>query len=138
MTAVLTKAAMDVGLIAVNGEAMVTFYRDVLGFETEQEVVRADGQGTQYRLKCGQSVLKLTVLNEPPSARAPGAGPQGATGFRYITIFISNLEELVEKCRAAGYTVSREIGFSPIFPDKRIAFVDDPDGNAVEFFEPGD
>lgn len=138
MTAALTKGALDVGVVAVNGEAMLTFYRDVLGFETEQEVVRGDGRGMQYRLKCGESILKLLVLNDPPSVRAPGGGAQAATGYRYITIFISNLEELVEKCRAAGYTVAREIGYSPIFPDKRIAFVEDPDGNAIEFFEPGD
>ena len=57
--------------------------------------------------------------------------------MRYWTISVSNLDELVAACEAAGYNVPvppREV--SPESrPNTRIAFVEDPDGNRVELLE---
>ena len=74
------------------------------------------------------------LLKDPP---APGVGGPALAvgGLRYVTIFVDNLDEIVESCRAAGYTIAMEPQISPIFPN-RIAFVEDPDGNALELFEP--
>jgi predicted enzyme related to lactoylglutathione lyase len=64
----------------------------------------------------------------------PG-GIQGGAGYRYWTITVSNLTEMVKACADAGAPVvwsEREIR-----PGVRIAMVSDPDGNWVEFLQIG-
>jgi catechol 2,3-dioxygenase-like lactoylglutathione lyase family enzyme len=134
MVAQLRKQAIDVGIIVQDADRALAFWRDTLGFPVDDVRQLPDGAGAQYRLRCGASLVKLMVLTTPP---APGAGgpPLSLGGFRYVTIFVDNLDEIVESCRAAGYTIAVEPKISPIFPN-RIAFIEDPDGNSVELFEP--
>jgi predicted enzyme related to lactoylglutathione lyase len=92
------------------------------------------GVGVMHRLLCGDSLIKLVVLPAVPAAAAPG-GIQGAAGYRYWTITISNIAEMVKACADAGAKVvmaEREIR-----PGIRIAIVADPDGNWVEFLALG-
>ncbi len=133
MTARLTKNAIDVGVVVQDAERSLGFWRDFLGFALDEVKDLPGGAGRQYRLRCGESLVKLLALPEPP-ASGPGGGLRGAGGYRYLTLFVSNLEEVVEGARVAGYRVAMEPQVSPIFPN-RIAFLEDPDGNWVEFFE---
>ncbi len=57
----------------------------------------------------------------------------GASGYRYWTISVSNLDELAQACEAAGY----KIAVSPreIRPGIKITMIEDPDGNWVELLE---
>lgn len=135
MPAALSKNALDIGIVVTNAERSLAFYRDLLGFQLDEKK-QLPGGGVQYRLKCGASLVKLVALAQPPAAKAPAGGAFAATGYRYFTIFVSNLEPLVQECKDAGYKIAREISKSPIFPN-RIAMVEDPDGNWVEFFESG-
>lgn len=134
MVAQLRKQAIDVGIVVQDADRALAFWRDTLGFPVDDVRQLPKGAGVQYRLRCGQSLVKLMALKDPP---APGVGGPAlaAGGLRYVTIFIDNLDEIVESCRAAGYTIAMEPQISPIFPN-RIAFVQDPDGNALELFEP--
>jgi catechol 2,3-dioxygenase-like lactoylglutathione lyase family enzyme len=61
---------------------------------------------------------------------APG-GIQGAVGYRYWTMSVSNLSEMVQTCSNAG--VPLVVPETEIRPGVRIAIVTDPDGNWVEF-----
>jgi catechol 2,3-dioxygenase-like lactoylglutathione lyase family enzyme len=87
-----------------------------------------------HRLLCGDSLIKLVAVDQVPATAAPG-GIGGASGYRYFTITVSNLAEMVQTCQAAGHPVplpEREIR-----PGVRIAMVADPDGNWVEFLQIG-
>ena len=126
----LTKQSIDLGIVTTNGPAMLAFYRDVLGLPYQQEMPMPGGSGIMHRMQCGDSTIKLVVLGETPAAAAPG-GIQGATGYRYWTISVSNLTELLQSCADQGHKVvvkEREIR-----PGVKIGIVADPDGNWVEF-----
>ena len=57
------------------------------------------GGGTMYRLLCGTSLIKLVALAQAPAGAAPPGGIQGGTGYRYWTISVSNLDEIVDGVR---------------------------------------
>lgn len=126
----LAKNSIDLGIITSNAEAALKFYRDTLGFEPAGEMPMPGG-GTMYRLMCGESMIKVIELDKEPPVHAPPGGIQGATGYRYWTISVTNLPELVEACREGGYKVV--VPETEIAPGLKIAMVEDPDGNWVEF-----
>ncbi|HTK97975.1 MAG TPA: VOC family protein [Pseudomonadales bacterium] len=129
----LTKKAIDLGIIVKDGPAALGFYRDVLGFKHEGDMPMPNGGGTMHRLLCGDSLIKVVVPAKAPPAVSPPGGIGGSTGYRYWTISVSNISELVGACEKAGRTIvvpEREIR-----PGIRIAIVEDPDGNWVEFLQ---
>ena len=130
----ITKAAIDLGIVTTNGEAMLAFYRDVLGLEFKASIPMPVGDGTMHRLMCGDTLIKLVVVPSLP-AKAPPGGIQGASGYRYFTITVSNLAEMVASCAAACYKVAMKP--REIRPGVSIAMVEDPDGNWVEFLQVG-
>jgi catechol 2,3-dioxygenase-like lactoylglutathione lyase family enzyme len=71
------------------------------------------------------------VPEEEPAERAPAGGIPAATGYRYWTISVTNIEELVAACKAGGYRVRVEP--TEVRPGVTIAMVEDPEGNWVEF-----
>lgn len=125
----LTKSAIDLGIVTKNGDAMLKFYKDVLGFSHEGDMPMPGG-GLMHRLKCGDSLIKIVTLkNDPPAEAAPG-GIQGATGYRYWTISVSNMAEVLKTCAEAGCKIA--VPETEIRPGIKIAMVEDPDGNWVE------
>ena len=132
MGVALSKRAIDLGIVTADGEAMVAFYRDTLGFEQEPDTPFPGG-GTMHRLWCGDSLVKIVVPDQPPAAGPARGGIAGATGYRYWTISVDNLADLVEDCRSGGRRVRVEP--TEIRPGVTIAIVEDPDGNWVEFLQ---
>ena len=130
MGVALKKTSIDLGIVTTNGAAMLGFYRDVLGFRYEREMPMPVGAGVMHRMFCGDSLIKLVVLPAAPAKAAPG-GIGGATGYRYWTMTVSNLDEIAQACEKAGAKVA--IAPREIRPGVRIAMVEDPDGNWVEF-----
>ena len=128
----LTKDSVDLGIVIRDPEASLAFYRDTLGFTLAGEMAMPGGGGTMYRLMCGTSMIKLVHPSKelPP---APGGGLQGAYGYRYWTISVSNLQEVTDSCAAAGRKVT--IAPTEIRPGVTISIVEDPDGNLVEFLQ---
>jgi catechol 2,3-dioxygenase-like lactoylglutathione lyase family enzyme len=127
----LTKDSIDLGIITNDPEAMIRFYRDVLGF-AEAGTVPMPGGG-MTRLMCGTSTIKIVTMKKPvENTPAPG-GLGGATGYRYWTISVSNLAELIAACEAAQVTVA--VPITELMPGVTIAIVEDPDGNWVEFLQ---
>ena len=131
MPADLTKDSIDLGIVTAHPEALVGFYRDVLGFEDHGEMPMPGG--TMRRLACGTSVIKIVAPRNAPPAAAPPGGIQGGTGYRYWTISVSNLADLVAACEAAGHKVA--VPVTELRPGITIAIVEDPDGNWVEFLQ---
>lgn len=134
MGVALTKPGIDLGIITTRGEAMLRFYRDTLGFRQEPDTPFPPG-GTMHRLWCGESLIKIVVPDQAPKTEAASGGLLGSTGYRYWTISVSNLEALVEECRAAGHRIVVEP--MEARPGVNIAMVEDPDGNWVEFLRAG-
>lgn len=130
MSVHLKKPAIDLGIVTTRGEAMLAFYRDVLGLQYLREMPMPGGAGVMHQLMCGDSMVKLVVLDSTPDD-APKGGIRGATGYRYWTITIDNLAEVLAKVEAAGHpVVMRE---RELRPGVTIGMAADPDGNWVEF-----
>ena len=129
MSVNLTKDSIDLGIVTSDPAASIAFYRDVLGFEDLGEFPMPGG--TMQRLVCGTSTIKIVSLRKPPTERAAPGGIGGATGYRYWTITVSNLPEIVAACEAAGSKVA--VPITELRPGVTIAIVEDPDGNWVEF-----
>ncbi len=130
MAVELTKGAIDLGIVSNNGPEMLAFYRDLLGFTEEPSTPFPMG-GTMYRLWCGESLIKI-VVPEPASEGAPVPGAIAkSTGYRYWTMRVSNLAEIMAQCEQAGVKVV--VPLTEIRAGVTIGMVEDPDGNWVEF-----
>lgn len=130
----LTKDSIDLGIVVRDAEAAVAFYRDVLGFEHVADTPMPGAfPGTMHRMMCGTSLIKLVALDETPDAAPVPGGITAATGYRYWTISVADIEGLTARCRAAGHEVP--IDCAEIRPGVRISMVVDPDGNWVELLD---
>ncbi|MDG2113947.1 MAG: VOC family protein [Actinomycetota bacterium] len=128
----LTKAGFDLGIVTTNGDAMLEFYRDVIGLEFEATLnMEAAGIAAMHRVWADKSLLKIVVPAKDVDAGT--SGMMSATGLRYFTLSVSNLEEMIADCEKAGANIiwtPREIR-----PGVTVGMVEDPDGNWVEFIQ---
>ena len=126
----LAKQAIDLGIVTRNGPEMLAFYRDLLGFRHEADTPFGP-TGIMHRLWCGDSLIKICVP-DPAPAKSPEPGMIGqASGYRYWTMIVDNLEDIVDECVRAGRDVV--VPIKEIRKAVWIAIVADPDGNLVEF-----
>ena len=133
MSVSLTKDSIDLGIVVSDGEKALAFYRDTLGFDHVATTPMPGGGGTMERLMCGTSLIKVVVPENPLETKAPRGGIQGAYGYRYWTISISNIDDVLAKCEAGSYPIV--VPRRNIRPGVDIAIVEDPDGNWVEFLQ---
>jgi catechol 2,3-dioxygenase-like lactoylglutathione lyase family enzyme len=130
MTVQLTKDSIDLGIVVRDIDAALGFYRDTLGFKPAGDDSMPGGMH-MWRLMCGTSMIKLVTFERTPQGEpAKGAIGKGF-GYRYWTISVSNLGDVVAACEAAGHKVA--VPATNIRPGVDIAIVEDPDGNWVEF-----
>jgi predicted enzyme related to lactoylglutathione lyase len=110
----LRRRAIDIGIVTRNLDAMLAFYRDLLGMRLESTMDMPGG-----------SVA-------PPKDAAPG-GIKGATGCRYWTIHIANLDDVLAKVEAEGHKI--RVARRTIREGVDVGIVEDPDGNWLELVE---
>lgn len=129
MTLQLQKPALDLGIITNNLEAMLGFYQQTLGLPVEA-VIPMPGGGVMHRFQVGQSILKIIEIEPRPDGSAPPGGIRGATGLRYLTLHVTDLDAAINAVEASGLpvVVPRKV----IRDGVTIAIVADPDGNWVE------
>lgn len=132
MGVLLGKTAIDLGIVAKDGRAMLSFYKDLLGFHHEGEIPFPMG-GVMHRLWCGESLIKIVVPDPGPEKFPEKQGITGAFGYRYWTMIVENLEEIMADCEAYGSKIITPI--TTIRPGVTIGIVSDPEGNLVEFVE---
>ncbi len=132
MSVDIAQEGIELGIVTRDAAPMIEFYRDILGLELERELTMFNGVH-MTRLKCGPNIIKLIVNPIEPKADAPPGGAAGATGYRYWTIAINNLDEAIATCEAAGCKVP--VPVSVIHEGIRIAMVEDPDGNWVNLIQ---
>lgn len=131
-TAKITNPALDLGIITRDAAPMLAFYQQMLGLTLESVIPMPSG-GTMHRLKVGESILKIVQLDKPPLADAVPGGIPAATGIRYFTLHISNLQDVVDGSEQNGYKIV--VPIKTIRPGVSIAIVKDPDGNWLELLQ---
>jgi catechol 2,3-dioxygenase-like lactoylglutathione lyase family enzyme len=130
MTVQLTKDSIDLGIVVKDIDAALAFYRDTLGFKPVGDDSMPGG-AHMWRLMCGTSMIKLVTFERTPQGGPPPGAIGKGFGYRYWTISISNLADVVAACEAGGYKVA--VPITTIRPGVDIAIVEDADGNWVEF-----
>ena len=131
MTSASAGAAFDVGIVTANEQGMRDFYETVLGCHHVATI--PIGENRLVKLRLGESHLKLYVpAVELPAVDRAGAWPDRA-GIRYFTVLVEDICSLVERCRVHGAPVTTEIVELP--GGRFAAFIQDPDGNAIELFQ---
>ena len=105
---------------------------DVLGLRHEGDLKMPFG-GIMHRMVCGTSLIKIVVPDKDPGNKPAPGGLAGGTGYRYWTVTVSNLDEVVEGARRAGAKIA--MPRTKVRPGVEIAMVEDPDGNWVELLE---
>ena len=129
----LTKDGIDLGIVVSDIEKALAFYRDFLGLPYERSMPMSKTT-TLHFLKAGSTSIKLWELTEPPAAAGTTWPLDAQLGMRYITLSVSNLEEIVD---AAGEGAKVIMGATDLMPGVKIAMLADPDGNAVELLQAG-
>jgi lactoylglutathione lyase len=127
----LKKDSIDLGIIVSDIERSLTFYRDFLGLPYQRSMPMSKTT-TLHFLRAGTTSIKLWELAQPPAAAGTTWPLEAQLGMRYITLTISNLDEVLA---AAGDDVKVIMGATDLMPGVRIAMLADPDGNAVELLE---
>lgn len=123
-----SKVGVDVGIVARNFEAMRAFYIDVLGLEYVEQLTIP--WGTMHRLRFGVSWIKLVEPATTPE-RVAERGLDAASGIRYITFEIVNIEDVWARAIDSKAEVFHELGpFGTSGVTMGMLF--DPDGNVVE------
>lgn len=129
MAVELAKPTIDIGIVSKDAEASAAFYGGVLGLPPLADV-QMDGLLIR-RFQVGDCVLKVLQYDTSPSRDGGGGALGAATGIRYWTMSVTDLDEVLKLCVNGGHPAID--GPNEVRPGVSIAFVADPDGNIVEF-----
>lgn len=131
MTIEFGQDSIDLGLVVTDSASALGFYRDLLGLTHEEDMpMPGDSGGVMHRMRCGTTLVKLVNFPDGPTGQPNGTGVRDASGFRYISIHVVNLEEMYDKLTEAGVDIV--LPFTEIRPGVNIFLVKDPDGNILE------
>ena len=118
--------SLEVGIVVRDLEATTPFYRDALGLEHVADLPLP--LGLQRRFAYGGGIVKLMQLDAAPTRSNPPGGITGdSTGLRWFTVKVTDIEEVVDRCLAAGGRVA-----SPLVewqPGRKVVVVEDPEGS---------
>jgi len=122
----VTVDRFEVGI--VSGDAGVVDFLAAV-FELERRAPSETPAGTLHRLDSPGAVIKVMVPGDPPK-RGDSEPFLTVTGIRYLSMYVSDLDGVLERCRNRGGAVLLEpFEFEP---GSSIAIINDPDGNTIE------
>lgn len=128
-----TRIAIDIGLVVVDMERSLAFYRDQLGLPVVAEITTSlIGQGRMVQLQHGASLIKLVQMDEVPSTQSP-AGVAAAFGYRYITLMVADIPKMMAQATQGNTPIIQPL--TTLGNGATIAMIADPDGNIVEFVQ---
>lgn len=123
---------IDIGIVVRDIDATLPFYRDALGLKLLFDFELPTGSH-MWQFAVGECVVKLVTHKQTPEAANPPGGSGGGTGLRYWTMGVDDIDASVTKCRGAGASIALDV--TQLMPGIRIAMIEDPEGNVVEFLE---
>jgi catechol 2,3-dioxygenase-like lactoylglutathione lyase family enzyme len=112
-----------------NVDSAVAFYRDRLGFKLEQQFGAAMAIMEQDELRLWLAGPGASASRPMPDGRKPEAG-----GWNRFVLEVDDLESKVAELRQVGVKFRNDI---VVGPGGKQILCEDPSGNAVELFEPG-
>ncbi|CAG5068253.1 hypothetical protein DYBT9623_00982 [Dyadobacter sp. CECT 9623] len=123
-------AVHHIAIICSDYQKSKAFYTEVLGFNIDREVLRAERQSYKLDLSLnGQYCIELFSFPSPP---ARPSRPE-ACGLRHIAFEVTDIEEAIAALN------EKEIYPEPIrvdeFTGKRFTFFADPDDLPIELYE---
>ena len=125
----LAKPTIDIGIVTKDAEAIAAFYGGVLGLPPLADV-QMDGLADQAipdrRLRAQGAAVRRDAF-----PLGGGGELAEATGIRYWTVSVTDLDEVLKMCANGGHPAID--GPNEVRLGVSIAFVADPDGNIVEF-----
>ncbi len=135
----LSHPTVDIAITCSNFAESLNFYHKQLGFEIvleldipeslAREVGLAPMGFRQVRLKAGNTLIKLMEIQPPPASPAAGF----SAGVRWLTFFVENIEETVEKLKQHGVEFLSEPVSAP--DAAGVICAKDPDGILIELVQ---
>ena len=105
----------------------VAFYRDLLEFTVEQEMLPAFARVRHADLDLWLSGPASSAARPMPDGRQPAPG-----GWNRIVVEVDDLDAFVARLRNVGATFRNDVVSGP---GGTQILMNDPDGNAIELFE---
>ena len=146
---------IDLGLVVSDSERSIAFYKEVVGFqdagnflvgdEFAKKVGLTDGAPLDiYVLSLGEekTATKLKIMevkSQKPVKTLKQRHIHTQTGFSYITIFVTDVDAVLERAKKAGvkpYAQSPQRLPEGLPQDVCLLMLKDPDGNFVEIVGP--
>ena len=132
MAVTLAKPLLDAGIVTRDAEAAHRFYGEALGLPLAGEVDIPE-YGLVRRYQVGDSTLRVFLPLNEPALEGSRDGFASQTGIRYLTLYVSNLDDATAAVETAGFKVA--VPVRDLRPGVRVSQVEDADGNAVELME---
>ena len=117
-------------------DAMIAFYREVLGFPVKFTMKNDDGFAFGYYFACGDRTF-VEIFDQRGAAKQWGGKPGEIRAsrdarLRHFCFEVDNLESVVAQLTSRGVTV-RPISVG--MDHSKQAWIKDPDGNDIELME---
>ena len=145
-----SKPVIDLGMVVKDSDRTAQFltnvigFKEVRGFSVNAEVARKigliDGYPAEVRvfvLEGAEPATRIKVLSFPKAQarQADQAFIHSTLGFRYLTLYVKDMNPILERLKKAGVPT---LGETPMEmgPGTWLVAIKDPDGNFIEFVGP--
>ncbi len=145
-----SKAVIDIGMVVKDSDRTAQFltnvvgFKEVRGFSVNADVARKigliDGYPADVRvfmLEGVEPATRIKVLSFPKAEakQADQAFIHSTVGFRYLTLYVKDMNPVLERLKKAGV---RTLGETPMEMGTGtwLVAIRDPDGNFIEFVGP--
>lgn len=141
-------APFEIGIVVSDLDAVLPFYRDLLGFRVLSDIPVAaaasrltgltpDGYRVVRLESDGGDRIKLARPTKPPTAASAKAFALERQGGHYVTFIVANLAALYARLLRAGIRLDSQ-GMVDVRAGLRMLMLRDPEGNYIEFVEYAD
>jgi lactoylglutathione lyase len=145
-----SKPIIDIGIVVKDSNRTAQFLTNVIGFkevrgfpvssDLGKKIGLIDGHATQVRVFVLEEIeqatrIKLLSFPEAPGKPADQAYIHSTLGIRYLTLYVKDLNRVLERVKKAGVAA---LGETPveIGTGTWLLAVKDPDGNFIELIGP--